>query len=1199
MKDKVERLAKGIFEYEQPELLLSEEMLSISVSAGEVFCGKFSVCNRSMTMMKGVLYSSCELLVLNETKFVGKENEITYTVHAEYAKAGEIYKGSIAIVSECGEIKLPFVLRITPVCCMSSVGEIRDLFQFASLAQSDWYEARRIFLSQRFEKAVLGDREGEQTIYRQLRNSPSPDRAMEEFLVHSRKKAPVQIRADRTQLRFEPGEKAVMEHITIWKDTWGYADVAVETEGEFFLVSARQILSENFNVNRYILEVVVDGAALAEGNYFGRILLKTPRQCVKIEVTCSCERTEREDEKKRHAFRKSEIKLLERYFDFRGGKLRAGSYIAEAESIVELLLVRLQEEIFPEPVRRKKEWMYKIYRAYLALIGGKEKFADSEINQLHSELERESQDAELLGGLNYLEAMRQKNPEEVKVFAVQIRLLAERYKESALLLWFRLYTDRRSEGGRVTNLSEIAARYERGCRSPLLYYEAAAIWNEEPALLKELEMFELQALLFALERGMPCKEVVLQLSILALQTKRQDRILYRCLCLAYEQYGQRDTLQALCTLLIAAGVREKKYHRYFAEACALQLRIPNLQEYYIYTCECGGQTQLDQSVLLYFIYGNELEEPYCAYLYAYVVRNKDAMSSFYRTYLKRIEQYAVNSMKSGRIDRNLAVIYAEVLRSSLLDAELAAALPELLFSYCVECDNKEMTAVSVLHKEEEEESIVPLTSGTALIHMYTEDAKLVLLDAQGNRYLPTNDCRIFRFLHEEDLLQRCYELAGENRILLLNLLEKVYNYRTVDIDSVELSKRVARLDGLREEFRQREIHSLIRYCYDNFQGELMDGYLSKINLDYLTKEERSQMIELLIVRGRYDLALDAISRYGMEGIAAKRILRLCERMLLQCGGEQNDMLLLLCRKVFLEGRYNENVVKYLAQHFSGTTEEMYQIWKAAKELELETGVALLEERLLGQILFAESYLPEAYRVFLSYSRIKGSPKLTRAYLSYTAYRYCLRDCELPEELSDRIRQEADEDNVICRLAVLKEYAAKEVLTEAQMQYAAYSMQLLAEQGMVFPFFTEFEGRVPLPPCMADKIYVEYRTNPKRRVMISYLYDNNDDNNADECFCCEEMNHIGYGIFAKEFTLFYGEVLQYYITEEQETEQTITESFYCKIDAAKVHDETTKYGQINLILTAQDMQDEKTTIDMLENYYRMEYTVNRLFAPIKE
>lgn len=1193
MKDKVEKLAKGIFEYEQPELLLSEEMLSIDVSAGESFCGNFSVYNREKTIMKGVLYSSSELLVLHETQFVGTENDITYTVHAEYAKPGEVHKGEITIVSECGEITLPFVLRITPICCLSSEGEIRDLFQFAGLAQSDWYEARNIFLSDRFEKTVLADRVAEQTIYRQLKDGSSADRGMEEFLVYSKKKAPVQIKTDRTALRFEPGDKAVMECITVWKDTWGYTDVSIETEGEFFLVSARHLHTENFNGNRYTLEVAVDGAALAEGNYFGQIVLKTAGQCIKIDVTCICIKTAREEEKKRHSFHVAEAKLLERYFDFRMRKIKAGSYIAEAESIVELLLVRLQEEIFPESIQRKKELTYRMYRAYLALIGGKEKFADDEIVRLKGELGRGIADAELFGALYYLEAMRQKSAEEVRVYATKIRHLSEQYTESGILLWFRLYTDRRSEGGRIANLAELSARYERGNKSPFLYYETASIWNEDPALLRELGPYELRVLFFALRRGILQKEVVLQFSILALQAKHKDKLVCRCLCLAYQQYGQRDVLSALCTLLIANDMREKKYHRYFAEGCAAQLRIQGLQEYYIYTCDCGMQTQIDQSVLLYFIYGNELEEPYCAYLYSYVLRNKDSLSSFYRTYLKRIEQYAVNSIKKGRIDKNLAIIYGEILRGSVLDAELAAELPKLLFSYSVECNNKNMTAVSVLHKEEELETIVPLIDGTALVQFYTEDAKLVLLDAKGNRYLPTGDCHIVRLLHGEDLLPRCYELAGENRILLLNLLEKVHNYRTVDADWVELSKRVARMDGLREEFRQGEIFSLVRYCYDNFQGELMDGYLAKLNLDYLNKEERNQMIELLIVRNRYDLALDAISKYGLDGIATKRILRLCERMLLQFGSEQNDMLLRLCRQVFFAGKYNESVVQYLIRYFYGTTEEMYRVWQAAEELEISAEA--LEERLLGQILFAESYVPETYRVFLSYSRRKGNVKLIRAYLSCTAYRYFMRDSQVSEDIFELIRNEAEEDNTICRLAVLKKYAEKEELTDAQIQYAEYSMRLLAEQGLIFPFFAEFEGRVPLPPCMADKLYVEYQTNPKRRVKISYLYDNE----GEECFVTEEMKHVGYGVFVKEFILFYAEMLQYYITEEQDGSNVITESFYRKIDEVKVHDETTKYGQINLILTAQDMKDEKTAMEMLESYFRMEYTINRLFVPIKE
>ncbi|MDD6035276.1 MAG: DUF5717 family protein [Lachnospiraceae bacterium] len=1193
MKEKVERFAKGIFEYEQPELLLSEETLSISVSAGETFCGFFSVSNRDLSVMKGVLYSSNELLVLNDTGFVGAENEISYTVHAEYAAPGEVYRGEITIVSECGEIALPFVIKITPLSCMSSDGEVRDLYQFAGLAQNDWYEAKKLFLDGRFPKTILEGRVAELTMYRQLRESRLTDRALEEFLIYTKKKAPIQISADKTVLHFETGDRAFMECITITKDTWGYVDVAIETEGDFFRVSSGRLLPENFNGNRCVLEVAVDGALLAEGNHFGRITLKTPCQCICIDVVCICERTARAGERKRHVFHVSEMKLFGRYFDFRIGKLKAGRYIAEAESIVDLLLLRLQEDFLPDEIWRRKQIVYQMYRAYLALIGGKEKFADSEINHLRERLEREESDAELLGALCYLEAMRQKNAEDVKTYAAQIRILSERHKESGILLWFRLYTDKRSESGRAENLEALKECYRRGNRSPLLYYEAAAIWNDEPALLRELGQYELLVLLFALRKGMLKREVVLQFSILALQTKEQGKLLVRCLCLAYKQYGQKDTLQALCMHFISNGIREKKYHSYFADACAAQLRIPMLHEYYLYTCDFEPQMKIDQSVLLYFMYGNELEEPYCAYLYSYVIRNKDTLGSSYRMYFKQLEQYVVNSIKNGRIDKNLAAVYREVFRDYIPDAELSKALPKLLFSYLVECDNRTMAAVSVLHKEEEQECIVPLRNGSAFVCMYTEEAKLVLLDAEGNRYLPAEDCRVFRLLNDENLLSRCFESAGENRMLLLNLLERVHNYRAVDVDSVELSKRVVRLDGILDSFRQREIYSLIQYCYDNFQGELMDGYLVKLNPDYLAKEERSRMIELLIVRGRYDLALDALTKYGMAGVSSKRILRLCERMLLQCAGEQNDMLLLLCRHVFFDGKYSENVVQYLVQYFCGTTEEMYRVWETAAEFGLPA--ELLEERLLGQILFTESYAPDMYRVFLSYMKKKGNKKLVKAYLSHEAYRYFLRDSELPDELVELIRHEAEENNTICCLAVLKKYAGSSTLSEEQIRYAEYSMYMLTEKGMVFPFFTEFKGRVPLPPCMADKTYVEYRTNPKYNVTISYLFDND----KEERFICEEMRHVGYGIFVKEFIMFYEEVLQYYITEEEKGEKRITESFYRKVDMVSIHDETTKYGQINLILTAQDMKDDKTTMDMLENYYRMEYAVNRLFAPIKE
>ena len=90
----------------------------------------------------------------------------------------------------------------------------------------------------------------------------------------------------------------------------------------------------------------------------------------------------------------------------------------------------------------------------------------------------------------------------------------------------------------------------------------------------------------------------------------------------------------------------------------------------------------------------------------------------------------------------------------------------------------------------------------------------------------------------------------------------------------------------------------------------------------------------------------------------------------------------------------------------------------------------------------------------------------------------------------------------------------ENLTEEQIRFAESGMRMFAAKGMVFPFFAEFEEKAELPPCMADKLYVEYHTDPKSRVVISYLYDNQEEAQ----FAKEEMRHVGYGVFVKEFIL---------------------------------------------------------------------------------
>ena len=86
-----------------------------------------------------------------------------------------------------------------------------------------------------------------------------------------------------------------------------------------------------------------------------------------------------------------------------------------------------------------------------------------------------------------------------------------------------------------------------------------------------------------------------------------------------------------------------------------------------------------------------------------------------------------------------------------------------------------------------------------------------------------------------------------------------------------------------------------------------------------------------------------------------------------------------------------------------------------------------------------------------------------------------------------------------------------------------------------------------------------------------------------------------GVFCKEFILFFGESLQYYITEDNDGEEKLTESGTLQKNDDGGRDEDSRYRLINDIAVAKSLQDCDTMDDLLEEYYRKDYLGGRLFA----
>ncbi len=1204
MKEKIERLSKGIFEYEMPELVVSESELDIVVEAGIRQEGSIRITNNAGQRMKGVLYVTGKILVLGRTDFIGAECEVEYDVDASTLQAGEEHIGTISIVSDCGECQIPFKIRVTEPSFQSSVGTIRDLFQFTNLARLNWNEALELFSRADFSKIVLQKEPKYRPAYEQLVSGTDKSQAMEEFLILVHKKKNCSFRTAVPSVEYEAADQSFMETLIIKKEQWGYLNIKVKTEASYITLTKTEITMEDFANGQAELGFVVEAEKLKRGVYYTELVLSGGRKEIRVPVTIRKIGAGEEKARSGRSLHRLEYRLTELYLQFRNNMVTSGNYLAESARLIEsiLLLLDKQEMENTDPalktsIEEKKCW-YELYRAYLSIVDGKNRSMDDSYEMILSRKSYfERNNRVFYCAVLYLEAMKSRDKKLVEESAEIIRRYYEQDKREDILLWFLLYMDKRLENNKILRYEAIKKHCGDGNVSRILAFEAAVVWNTEAMTVSAIEGFECRVMQYLVKYKLASKETALQFAYLSEKSSQHEALQIGLLKKLYGQFQHKDILYALCKKLIRGNRCSLAEHIYYKQGVKEQLRLDHLHEYYIMTLDKSANQLIDQQALLYFTMTNFPTEEDTAFVYSYVVRNKDSNPSMYRAHLKKMEQFAVNQMKAGVISGSHAVLYADVLRTSIIDREMAQILPNLIFTYQVECRDNRMKSVCVVHKEEKELQVVPFEEKCgvrqALVQIYTENAEIFFMDEHGNYYQMTYLDKIFRLMHAEDFLEACYEIGSDNRKLLLHMWEKNKNYNRQDNMLIELQKQISQMDGLRPEVQNSCVVSLVEYYYDHYNVELLEAYLNAVNLKLLSTRDRGKMLEMMILRDMYDKVIESVELFGCStDMQAKRLSKLCVRGIYS-PQEERDRATLLTMGFFAfkAGRVEERLLQYLVDRYNGTTGDMCELWRAAKERELET--TSLEERLLAQMLFAESYVEDSFAVFVSYCGSGLNRKLIRAYFSYCAYKYFVKDRITNEELFEMLKKEAFlENNQICILALLKYYAGKKMLLEAEKSFVNFHIQRFVQKKLIFGFYKEFENKIALPAYMLDKYHVEYRANPKHKLTIHYSCGLDDDDMKEE-----EMEDAGYGIFEKELILFYGENLQYFITEESEQGIEAVESKMISYRETELASGTTKYGKINEILMTRELQDEKTLFSLLEQYYKEEYAIKRHFTPL--
>ena len=698
--------------------------------------------------------------------------------------------------------------------------------------------------------------------------------------------------------------------------------------------------------------------------------------------------------------------------------------------------------------------------------------------------------------------------------------------DTVMLLLFRLDSDLQENPS--LELSLLKTQYRRGCRSEILYLEACRIFNNHPELLRVLDGFEVQTLYFGVKKDRVNLRLAKAAASLAGQEKESGLLYFNTLSTLYEKYQDQEILTGICALLMRADRRNERYFPWYEKGVEKDVRLTRLYEYYLYSLPEHFEGKIPRMVLLYFTYNNTLDYVTQARLYAYLLAHAGEDPQMDEVYRKPMEEFVRDQMLAGHMNDELAVLYDHFLYPELIDEKMGRMLPRLLFANRFTVENPEVRYLILLHPELKEETVLPLKNGQAYISVYLKDYRVLTQDSYGNRYEGVSVAQA-RLMENPELEKLCREQSTDHWMLALS--EAVKSLDNKDSEGKWVRKVMAfrGRTELHPLFRARLTSELLRYYEDHTDEKGLADFLLSVNPEVASREDRIRITEMLVEMEYFREAYDLAMRFGYEGVRPARLMRLCNRMILDRNMEKEEGLLDMAFACFQQKRADAVIMQYLCRYFNGSSKDMFLVLLNGQEV--QAGTYDLEERLLGQMLFAgtRENLDETFQAYAS--RPTCDETLVTAYLVVKSYRCFLEQDPMTEDLSRymknvlRRRNDVNYLPPVCLMALSWNDSRQTTLSGDDCALLSEMLDSLYHKNYIYAYFRECSRFVRLPDELADKVIVEYRGEKNGRIQIRTRIAP-----GGEVAPAHTMPHIYEGIFVQLSTVFYGETLEYEIID---------------------------------------------------------------------
>lgn len=1180
VRARIGQIAAGRFNGTKPILAFSEETIDLSVIEGRSEAGSFVIESTNQIKICGIVYSTNPRMECLNPHFEGEKVRIRYQFNSKGLTEGDACEGKFVIVCNQIEYSLSFCARITRLYAEASTGAVKSLDDFTRLAASNWDEAYHLFYNRNFLNTIPYDNVYERLTYEGFACARPSGQNMEEFLIGVNKKKPVSISVDKSEEIFMASKEPQSGCFTITKDNWGYTEIRLRTDCEFIKLSKPVLTHDDFIGKTYLYEYIIDASAMHAGRNFGRIYIDGVYQSFTIDITAGV----RDDDSISGIAVTKDIKecmvgIMELYTSFRLKRIVTGVWANETISILNHL-----HALMPD------EHMYELMKAQAFIINRQRQEAKWILDDFkHSNPDKK---APIWGYYLYLMTLLEREPSYVDNMTHEVELIFYENPDSVLLFWVLLFLRDQYFDDSAGKLKDIKYWVLRGCSSPYLYIEAYYLISQDPYLIKELSVFELRILSWAVKEKALTKELAGAIFEAVDLAGGFDNRVYELLTAAYEICPEAEYVGIICSYLIKGHKNDTCFHKWFELGIENKLRLTGLYESYLLTMNDRQISPVPKVIQMYFSFDNKLPYRKLAVLYNNIIAAKETEPEVYHKYRKAMGRFAMDQVQLRHIDDNLAVLYEDMLELGFINEELSAAFSDIIYTHKLIVFDKRIVRAIIYQNEMKEPQIVPVTDQCAYFELFSNDYVILFEDSRGYRYVKSISYRLQRLMDAEKYLDRCISLSPDRPQYIVSHFKHVRDYSDFTKDDLKLFKPVFYSESFSDSYKAVMGYRILKYCQLHDYEDYVRPFLQSINFDTLQKDARKYLIDMLVSNRLYEKAYDMAMEYGIDMLAAASKVVLCENAL-KVQHVDDDFMVQLAISAFKTGKYSDLVLKYLCENYTGPTDELINLWHAADKFSISS--MKLDERILEQGIYTQIEPEKISDIFMEYYKRAGNEKLILAYISLVAHGYLHSGGCKADFIFDIIEKRFIGNRTLndaCQLALLKHFAEKTDITQAELEIEDTLLKYYIYNNMYFDFFARLDYRLLEKYFLYDKAFLQYESTPGTHVVLHYSRDEDG-----EEFNSEDMVEMYDGIYVKTFVIFFGELIRYYITEEHDNSIEVKESNRLTCNNIPGDNDHSRYNLINEMIISDTLSDETTLKSNINEYKRLDAATKQLFKLI--